>query len=75
MAKPITITGPGAQGPVKLPNDAEPRPPPQEVLEEAARTGRGLDQITREAADKVEPKSIPWPAAKPLESGGKPFKL
>lgn len=76
MSKPFRITeAGGAGGPAAMPPVQPPAIPIQEVFDEARRTGTGLDRVVHEREQKANPGPLPWPAGKPLESGGKPFKL
>lgn len=74
MSKPFKINSDGAPaaGTPKLPNTAKPLPPIQEVFDEAVKTGKGLDGVAQEMAEKSEPRCLLWG---PDKQGPKPFKV
>jgi hypothetical protein len=77
MATPYKLTDAGAPsaGATKLPDNAQPSPPVKQVLDEAASTGRGVDDVAAGIASANEPKPLAWGPDKPTENGAKPFKL
>ena len=77
MANPYKLNEQGAPsaGEPKLPNDAQASPPVKQVLDEAARTGRGVDEVAAGIAADNERKPLAWGPDRPTENGAKPFKL